>query len=173
MCRKIHIISCRLLMTLAMGPSCHIAAAQERCVVIDKETGTPIRNVKVYTNNGQVAVTDYQGRVKIDSVFNSATLSHVSYLPRNIERREMRDTLWLLPRENRLDEVVVWGEDRKNIKSMVASATADAPAYAPAPGLVTFDFFSLIKKKPLSRKARKKNKELLRDWDKIYGNGGK
>ena len=94
----------------------------------------------------------------------------MSYLARTIERKELRDTLWLLPRENRLDEVVVWGTDRKNIMSMVASATADAPAYAPAPGIVTFDFFEMIRKKPLSKKARKKNKQLLENWDKIYNN---
>ena len=162
--------SCRLTMSLLLGMGILSAAAQTKCVIIDKETGTPIRNVKIYTNKGAVAVTDYQGRAELDSTFSSATISHVSYLARTIERKELRDTLWLLPRENRLDEVVVWGTDRKNIMSMVASATADAPAYAPAPGIVTFDFFEMIRKKPLSKKARKKNKQLLENWDKIYNN---
>lgn len=163
--------ACRLILSVAFGMGSLAVNGQTRCVIIDKETGTPIRNVKVYTDRGTVGVTDYQGRVEIDSAFSSATLSHISYLARTVERRELRDTLWLLPRENRLDEVVVWGEDRKNIISMVASATEGLAAYAPPKGIATFDFFSLFKKKPLSRKARKKNKELLRDWDKTYGSG--
>lgn len=146
-----------------------MAGAQPRCVVIDKETGTPLRDVKVHTESGILAVSDYQGRVYIDTVFQSATLSHVSYLSRVVKAEEMRDTLWMIPKENRLGEVVVWGTNRKNINSMVADATKNLEAYAPPPGLASFDFFNMFRKKPLSRKARKKNKKLLDNWDQLYG----
>ena len=106
----------RSIIALAMTTSCVLASAQTKCVIIDKETGTPIRDVKVRTDKGHVAVSDYQGRVVIDSAFNSATISHVSYLQRIVNRHECRDTLWLLPKENRLGEVVVWGKEQKNIK---------------------------------------------------------
>ena len=160
----------RITMSLVMVVCCLIAEAQSRCVVIDKETGIPIRDVKVYTDKGHVFVSDYQGRVVVDSAFKSVTFSHVSYLMRVLERHEWRDTLWLLPKENRLGEVVVWGTEHKKINQVVGLATRDAASYAPPPGLASFDFFEMFRKKPLSKKARKKNKELLRDWDKVYDN---
>lgn len=153
-----------LLMVCSVG-----GRAQTKCVIVDKETGTPIRDVKFYADNGVTAVTDYRGILLVDAPFKNATLSHVSYLSRVVNQSELRDTIWMLPKENRLSEVVVWGKERNGIKSMVADAVADAPLYAPPKGVVTFDFFELVRKKPLNKKARKKNKQLLRDWDKVYG----
>ncbi len=145
------------------------AKAQTHCVIVDKETGTPIRDVKIFTDKGQVCVTDYRGRAKVDTPFESATISHVSYLQRRVTRYELRDTVWLLPKSNRLNEVVVWGKDRQHlITDVVKSATADAYLYAPPKGVVSFDFFKMMEKKPLSRKARKKNEQILRDWDQLY-----
>lgn|GEM_PF-1761375 len=160
--------SLRTWVMLVMATNGVCGWSQASCVIIDKETGTPIRDVKVYTDKGQVAVTDYQGRVRIDSAFSSATISHVSYLTRVIERRECRDTLWLLPKVNRLGEVVVWGKDRPGIGMVTGLATRNLSAYAPPKSGVSFDFFEMFRKKPLSKKARKKNQELLRNWDKVY-----
>lgn len=152
---------------VALHSLCVKSQSQTRCVIIDKETGVPIRDVKAYTDRGSLAVTDYRGIVVLDSAFESVTFSHVSYLTRVAKRAEVRDTLWLLPAENRLTEVVVWGEDRKGIKSLVESAKAAALASAtPPPGGISFDFARLLEKKPLSRKARKRNAEILRNWDK-------
>lgn len=142
--------------------------AQVRCVVIDKETGLPLRDVKAYTDKGGVFTTDYQGRLAIDSVFSSATLVHESYLQRKVQRAELRDTLWLLPKAIRLDEVVVWGTARKGSFSWMQGAMEQAAATATPPprGVASFDFFELFRKKPLSKKARKKNKQVLSEWDK-------
>ena len=48
--------------------------AQTHCVVADMETRIPIRNVKVFTNRGDVYVTDYTGQLHVDKPFESATL---------------------------------------------------------------------------------------------------
>ncbi len=145
------------------------AKAQDTIVVVDKETGTPIREVNLTTDKGAISRSNYRGQIPVEGVFKSATLSHASYLTRVVERAELKDTLWLLPRENRLSEVVVWGKNKQGINAIVASAVADLPAYAPPNSGVPFDFSELIRKKPLSRKARKKNKELLENWDEVYG----
>ena len=145
------------------------ARAQDTIVVVDKETGTPIREVNLTTDKGAISRSNYRGQILVEGDFKSATLSHASYLTRVVKRVELKDTLWLLPRENRLSEVVVWGTDKQGINSVVASAVADLPAYAPPKSGVSFDFYELIRKKPLSRKARKKNKELLKNWDEVYG----
>lgn len=143
--------------------------AQVKCVIADMETRVPIRNVKIFTDKGDVYVTDYTGQLKIDKPFVSANVSHVSYLERKARREEMHDTLYLLPKENTLNTLYVWGKERQRIKSLAASAVADASSYAPPGGIATFDFFSMFEKKPLDKKTRKKNKNLLDNWDKLYG----
>ena len=167
-CSHLFLASPLALFLLVWAPVSRVCA-QAHCVIVDKETGTPIRDVKVATDKGQVVVTDYQGRVKVDAPFESATISHVGYLQRRVSRRELRDTLWLLPKENRLGEVVVVGKDPNNlVTSVVKSAIADAPMYAPPKALAEFDFFKMFEKKPLNRKARKKNKQIMKDWDRLY-----
>ena len=152
-------------LTTAPTESC----GQVQCVVADMETHTPIRNVKIFTNRGDVYVTDYTGNVRIDKAFESAKVSHVSYLERQAKRETMKDTLYLLPKENELHTLYVWGKDRKRIKELVGSVTMGLDAYAPPQGIATFDFFKMFEKKPLNKKTRKKNEELLKQWDEVYG----
>ena len=141
--------------------------AQVRCVLIDKETGVPVRDVKAYTDKGDVFTSDYQGNLVIDSAFHTAALRHGSYLERKVESREVKDTLWLLPQAIKLEEVVVWGEARKGMFPWMKIALEQAAETAtPPPGGVSFDFFEMFKKKPLNKKARKKNKQILEEWDK-------
>lgn len=144
------------------------AKAQLDVVVADIESGVPLRDAKIYTDSGSVAKTDYRGMAHIDRPFSSATITHPKFLSTTVQRHEMVDTIFLLPRANTLNEVVVWGEGRKGIKSMVADATRDAPLYAPPPAMVQFDFFEMFRKKPLNKKARKKNRELLDNWERTY-----
>ena len=146
-----------------------LALANDTIVIIDLETALPLRDVKLFTNTGAVRVSDYRGRIVLpDSTFQSATLSHAKYLNRVLERVEISDTLEMLPKGTSLGDVVVWGEDRRGIKKIVGMTTKDLSAYAPPGGVASFDFFELFRKKPLSRKIRKKNKELLENWEKIY-----
>ncbi len=161
--RVIHYISVAVMCLCSL-----CARAQMDVVVADIESGVPLRDVKIYTDSGSVAVTDYRGMARIDRPFSSATVTHPKYLGTTVGRHELVDTLYLLPKANTLNEVVVWGESRKGIKSMVAGATRDAYLYAPPKGLATFNFFEMFRKKPLSRKARKKNQELLENWDRTY-----
>ena len=53
---------------------------------------------------------------------------------------------------------------------VVKDAVKDAPMYAPPKAAVNFDFFKMFEKKPLNKKARKRNKEILENWDKEYNN---
>ena len=161
--RKIGVLGLVLWLLTALD-----TMAQTDVVVADIESGVPLRDVKIYTDSGSVAKTDYRGMAHIDRPFSSATITHPKFLSTTMQRHEMVDTIFLLPKANTLNEVVVWGEGRKGIKSMVSDATRDAPLYAPPPAMVQFDFFQMFKKKPLNRKARKKNQELLDNWDRTY-----
>jgi hypothetical protein len=158
-----------LLLNTILLPSLHVRA-QGKCVIVDKETGTPLRGVKAYTDKEDVFTTDYQGRLVIDKPFASATLAHPKYLSRKVEKAELNDTVWLLPKAIRLDEVVVWGQKRTPMDAMMSSIQAelaDAAAMQPNTG-ISFDFFQMFRKKPLNKKARKKNEKLLKEWDKEY-----
>lgn len=137
-------------------------------VVCDIETGVPLREVKVHLNTGRTCVTNYRGQWQTDSTFESATVSHPRYLSRVVQRTELQDTLYLLPKGNTLGDVTVWGVDRRGIKGMMKQSPSGLAAYAPSGGLVSFNFFDLFRKKPLNSKARKKNRELLENWDRIY-----
>ena len=112
-------------------------------VVCDIETGVPVRDVKVHLNTGKQCVTDYRGRWLPDSTFESATVTHPRYLSRVVERWELNDTLYLLPKCNTLGDVTVWGVDRRGIKSMVKRSTSDRAAYSPPAGMFSFDFFDI------------------------------
>lgn len=142
--------------------------AQARCVLIDKETGVPVRDVKAYTDMGDVFTSDYQGNLVIDSVFHTAALRHGSYLERIVEPREVKDTLWLLPQAIKLEEVIVWGEAKKGVFSWMGTAMEQAAATAaPPPAGASFDFFQMFRKKPLNKKAREKNQQVLRELERM------
>jgi len=145
--------------------ACLKAGAQGVVVIADIETRVPVRNVTVRTNTSRQAVTDYTGTFYLAEDYQSATLTHMNYLSRTLTRKEMKDTVFLLPKTHTLSEVTIWGEERKNTKALVRSATRDAKDYAPPAGL-SFDFFELFRKKPLNARLRKKNQELLERWDK-------
>ena len=146
------------------------AMSQTHFVVIDKETSEPVNNATVVTNKGENAISTKMGHVTLNNPFESLTISHISYLQRKMDKKEVNDTIWLLPNAVHLHEVVVYGEDRALIKSVVADAMKDVPMYAPPQALATFDFFGMFRKKPLNKKARKRNKEILENWDKEYNN---
>ncbi|MBR7055062.1 MAG: hypothetical protein IKI26_09950 [Prevotella sp.] len=158
-----------LILTTTILAQQHVFA-QGRCVIVDKETGTPIRDVKAYTDKEEEFTTDYRGVLVIDKPFDSATLAHPKFLSRKVGRTELKDTVWLLPKAIRLDEVVVWGVKRSPMDAMMGSIQAQLAAEAAMhPPVVGFDFFQMFRKKPLNKKARKKNEKLLKEWDEVYG----
>lgn len=159
-----------LIITTTTLISLHVNA-QGRCVIVDKETGTPIKDVKAYTDKNDEFTTDYRGVLIINKPFDSATLAHPKYLSRKVDKAELNDTVWLLPKAIRLDEVVVWGVKRSPMDAMMGSLQAQLAAEAAMhPPVVGFDFFQMFRKKPLNKKARKKNEKLLKEWDEVYEN---
>ena len=165
---RIHLIT---LLTMLLFGSGREAMSQTHLVLIDKETGEPVNKATIVTNKGESAVSTKMGHVTLNNSFESLTISHISFLQRKMDKKEVSDTIWLLPKAIHLHEVVVYGEDRPLIKSVVKDAVKDAALYAPpSQAIATFDFFSMFEKKPLNKKARKRNKEILENWDKDYNN---
>lgn len=141
---------------------CTVARAQKQGVIISMETGAPIADVHIYTNNNIQTTTNYKGEWKIPYPFTSLTFSHGHYVPLTLNASQIRDTLALLPKFNTLDEVIIWGRKPKinfDINKLI-DHSFDLPN--PAQG---FDFFSLFRKKgKLSKKERQKHDEIINNY---------
>ena len=103
----------RLLFSLVLMSVCVGLHAQISGVVFDMETRRQIAGVKVYINPKGTAITDSHGRFVINQPCNGVTFSHVSYESRAYSRKELCDTIWLMPKLHRLDEVVVTAQGPK------------------------------------------------------------
>lgn len=137
--------------------------AQLSAVVYDMETRRCIPDVKVYINPRGTVMTDRYGRFVITGKCNSITLSHGSYEALSLARSSVRDTIWLLPKMRRLDEVVIYGKKPKPGFD-IGEATRRAAAGTGIKGGsgTNFDFFSIFNPKAHKQaKRRKKIKEML------------
>lgn len=149
-----------LLLGLSVAAPC---PAQRTYVVIDMETRRPLRDVPAYTNTNEQAKTNYQGRFVLIKPFKRLVISHPGYFQLELTAEQAaRDTIVLLPKLNKLHEVVVTakgpriGPDFKKTAREAAMAT-------PASSGIGFDFFSMFdrSKRHVSKKDRQKMKRIL------------
>ncbi len=94
-------------------PVAATAKAQRRLLVVNAETKVPVRDVQVYTDNNHHTRTLWDGTCAVPDSFGRVSFRHPNYVQRYILRSELRnDTVWLLPKQHVLNEVVVWGHRR-------------------------------------------------------------
>lgn len=155
----------RQLLAALFTPLCSTGMAQMTAVVYDIETHMPVSGVTVFVNPKGTATTDRYGRFFFGGRVHSVTLTHVAYEKRTMYRSEVRDTIFLLPKLNVVDSVVIIGNKPK-IGFDVRGATHDATLSAPRNSGMSFDFFSIFQKKKKSRKEREKFNKLMRDYSK-------
>lgn len=135
-----------------------------RITVVDIETMIPISGVNVRPDGQSPKATDYLGRVELTERFDSIRFSHVEYMPERLSFIEFRDTMYLYPRHNQLDEVVVMGVSPQLRKAMKASHERNMAQ--PVMKGLTFDFGMMLDKRGRrDRKRLKRAKEVLREWD--------
>jgi hypothetical protein len=136
-----------------------------RCItVVDVETMIPIKGVSVRADRQSPRTTDYLGRVELTERFDSIRFSHVEYSAEQLSFIELRDTMYLFPKHNLLDEIVVTGigADLRNAMKKNHEANLAQPTVK---GL-TFDFGLLLDKRGRrDRKHLMKAREILREWD--------
>lgn len=142
--------------------------AQLSAVVFDMETRRPVSNVKVYVNPSGSTLTDSRGRFRFQGKCYSVTFSHVSYESRAMHKSELRDTVWLMPKMNNLDEVVIIGQKPKvsfDMKRLINEASKYGKQPSGMVG-VTFDLQSLFDKsqKRKSGKDRERYKKMLDNY---------
>lgn len=96
-------------------------------IVADMLTRIPQREVMIYLNTNKTVTTPWDGTFCIDdSLFTSATIVRSGYVTRKMNREEFGDTIFLIPTEGLLNEVVVVGRrpDRSGLFSKINSVDA-------------------------------------------------
>lgn len=154
----------RLLLSLSIFLWSATSYAQWSGVIVNMETGVPIRDVHIFTNYNKMVTTDYRGRYTLEEPFTSVTITHGKFLQLSLKREELRDTIALLPSANSIGEVVIWGEmPRIGVKEKEISEDAKY-YYTPSSGF-SFDFFELFRRKSrMSKQQRKKHEEIIESY---------
>jgi len=154
----------RLLLSLSVFLWSATSYAQWSGVIVNMETGVPIRDVHIFTNYNKMVTTDYRGRYTLEEPFTSVTITHGKFLQLSLKREELRDTIALLPSANSIGEVVIWGEmPRIGVKEKEISE--DAKYYYTPPSGFSFDFFELFRRKSrMNKQQRKKHEEIIESY---------
>lgn len=154
---------CRYILLLLLVVAAVTCRAQLSAVVFDIETRRCVPGVTVYINPSGKTMTDSYGRFAVSGDCNGITLSHGSFEPLALDKSAVRDTIWLLPKMRRLDEVVIYGKKPKpgfDIKAETQRAAAGAGLKGGSGANI--DFFSIFNPKARKHaKRRKKIKEML------------
>lgn len=155
----------RYIYSLLLFLLCVGCRAQKTGVVFDMETRRPVDNVKVYVNPAGRTVTDRHGRFIISGSCHSVTFSHVSYESRSMHKTELRDTVWLMPKMNTLDEVVITAVGPK-MRLNIEKISKDASTYGKHSSGMSFDLFSIFDKsqKRKSGKERERFNKILKNY---------
>ncbi len=121
------------------------AVAQRKITVYDLDSKRPLRSVKVWTNTNYSDTTDYLGHCLIPEKFDTLVVSKPGYMPSRIPYYMVGDTIPLLSDYNRLDEVVVYGEDKsKKLNENIKGWTYQDPVeYALQHPVYGFSFLGL------------------------------
>lgn len=137
-------------------------AQQYSAVVYDMETHRHVPGVTVYINPKGTTETDRYGRFTISGQCSGVTLSHGTYESLRLDNDEIKDTIWLMPKTRRLDEVVVTARGLRPGFDIKAECRKMGVAGPKASSGIQFDFFSIFNRKERKHaERRKKIKEML------------
>lgn len=157
----------RILLFLMVCFVMTVARGQRTCVIADMETHTPLRGVMIHTNTEHWARTLYTGQFEMIYAFDSAEVTKPGYLSTYIYSANLPDTVYLLKKSLTLDEVSVYGKDyqKENLDNMAEKMSRIIKENTPSPGLVQFDFASMIDKRGRrDAKHLKKMNEIYDSW---------
>lgn len=141
--------------------------AQRTCVIADMESRKPIKDALIMTDTRHAARTNLYGYFEMKYVFDSATVSHPSFLSRKVKRTTLPDTVFLLKKMNLLQEVTIYGVDRQkqSLSFLKKSAQREAADNAPSPSATMsyhFDFANMLDRR------RRHDKKQLAKMQKIF-----
>ena len=85
-------------------------------VILDNNSKKPIDLVQVFYPSLEIgSISNADGKVKIPLLENEIIVSHINYIEKkfSFEFFKQKDTLFLIPKTNQLDEVVIYNLDLK------------------------------------------------------------
>lgn len=158
---------------LLIGPLLVVTlhASAQTFVVTDLDSQIPVRDVRVFTDDNQSAVSSWDGTFSLTPGFSRINLSHPKYLSRYVLTSELKgDTIYLLPSMNTLDEVVIYGHNRfadrmSDMFKPTPQQKLDAALQQPIPqGFNPIGFGLWLYQKTMAKKVerRSKRKKALR-----------
>ncbi len=112
--------------------------AQRKLTVANLETKTPQRDIKVRIDNGPEITTPWNGEFEVPDSFKRIDFSHPKFQRRYVLHNEVRsDTIYLIPILHAIDEVVIYGKDRRkdlmaNIMRPTIPKEPELPQVVPA-----------------------------------------
>ena len=113
-----------------------IMGAQE-LVILDQETREPILGVAVYNSSkSKSVISDFDGKVTLDKFEKNDLLifQHISYINERVFKRNVRDVLFLRPKELSLDQVVIsasrFEQNQKEVPQRIISLKTEDIVFA-------------------------------------------
>ena len=109
----------RLYFIAMLYMCCVVARAQRKLIVASLESKTPQRDVQVRIDNGPEIRTPWNAQLEVPDSFKRIDFCHPKFQRRYVLHDEIHgDTIYMIPVLHALDEVVVYGQDRR--KTMMA-----------------------------------------------------
>ena len=159
----------RILLFIVLLTSFPTVYAQQ-VQVCDGATSLPIRNVTIAVDGKHFGKTDYRGLVRLPDAYETATFSCPKYHPETLTRAEvLKDTVFLFPEKNYLDEVVVWGKHIVNGREILKKLPKrDILEKAPQHSVGDFDLGLMLDKRLRRDKEHvRKQREVFKKFDGI------
>lgn len=152
--------------------------AQRKMVVANLESKVPQRDIKVRIDNGEEFVTPWNGEFEVPDSFKRITLSHPRFQHRYVLRHEVRgDTIYLIPKLHAIDEVVIYGKDRRkdmmaNIMRPAIPKEPELPQVVPAGpnvlAMLAWLFEKTVAPKIEAKQRRKRALKVVRQKEQEY-----
>jgi len=151
------------------SPSESLKDSLRHFVVVSTESGTPLRDVCITTDDGQQTASSWDGTFALRDTYSTLTLAHSRFEKRLMYRGEADgDTILLIPNLFAINEVVIYGHrrsqnDRLNLRiSSVDLQMAQAPQQGFNPlGILALAYDAIWGKKVRHKKEIKEQKRKM------------
>lgn len=156
-----------LLFAIVLFAIDEVSFAQKSGIFIDLQTHLPVPDVQIRTNTGYARLSDKAGRFSLSIPFSSITITHTSYVMRVLNKEEMKDTIYLLPKSININEVTILGRKPRVTFSLNALSGKTDPRIGPAKspsGMNFLGWLSIFEKGHVSKKEREKRRKAIENY---------
>lgn len=155
----------RLAVISILALNQYVGKAQTAGIVLDIQTRLPITNVNIFTDNNKTFTTNKAGRFIITTTFGSVTITHGNYIRRILNRKEMQDTIFLLPKSITVNEVIITAKAPRISPDIMKSVKKSTFENAQQPSGMNFlGWLRIFEKGYVSKKERAKRRKAIENY---------